>query len=496
MRRSRNLYRLWKRTLWVGLLVVTLLLVGMGRSPLFAADAPRSYPDLEFPPAPQVQIPEYDRFELDNGLVVYLMEDRELPLVSGNVLVHTGDRLEPADKVGLASLTATVMRTGGTESRSPDEINEFLEQRAASVEVGIGTTAGSAGFSALSEDVETVFPLFAEILRQPVFSPDKLDVAKTQMRGDIARRNDDPSDVAGREFYQLLYGEESPYARIPEYETLANIDREDLVEFHRQYFRPDRAILGITGDFDTAEMKKLVEDTFADWNVPGEPPPLDIPNATSERQGGLFFAELPQLTQSYVQMGHLGGQLDDPDYPALSVMNGVLNGFGGRLFNEIRSRQGLAYSVYGYWSPSYDYDGTFIAGGHTRSDATVPLVRSLLEEVDRIRSEPVSAEELQYAKDSVLNSFIFNFADPSRILSRLMRYEYFGYPEDFIFQYQEGVRNTTAEDVLRVAQEHLRPENIVTLVVGNPAEIQPPLSTLKPDASVTAIDISIPEPSS
>ncbi|MCC5625088.1 pitrilysin family protein, partial [Nostoc sp. CHAB 5715] len=198
----------------------------------------------------------------------------------------------------------------------------------------------------------------------------------------------------------------------------------------------------------------------------------------------------PQLTQSSVLLGHLGGRFDNPDYPALDVLNGVLSGFGGRLFNEVRSRQGLAYSVYGEWSPRFDYPGMFIAGGQTRSDATVQFVKALQDEIKRIQSQRVTAKELAFAKESTLNSFVFNFQDPSQTLSRLMRYEYYGYPADFLFRYQKAVAATTAADVQRVAREYLKPEKIVTLVVGNQTAIQPPLTQLA--AKVTPIDITIP----
>ena len=191
-------------------------------------------------------------------------------------------------------------------------------------------------------------------------------------------------------------------------------------------------------------------------------------------------------------LGHIGGQVDNPDYPSLSVLNGVLTGFGGRLFNEVRSRQGLAYSVYGSWNPSYDYDGMFIAGGQTQTDNTVPFIRSVVGEIEKLRTNLVSEKELINAKESILNSFVFNFQNPSQTLSRLMRYEYFDYPEDFIFEYQDGVRDTTREDVLQVAKEYLQPDQLITLVVGNLQAMNPPLTSL--EAEVNLVDISLPEP--
>ncbi|MBD1846092.1 insulinase family protein [Cyanobacteria bacterium FACHB-63] len=456
------------------------------------ADTPKHYTDLKFSPPPEVRVPEYTRFQLQNGMIVYLMEDHELPLVSGTALVKTGDRFEPANQIGLGDLTGSVMRSGGTQKRSADQLNQLLEQRAAVVETGIGTTAGSAGFNTLTEDLPEVFDLFAEVIQQPAFAPDKFAIEKVQLQGGIARRNDDPNGIVDREFQKLIYGSDSPYARTVEYSTIANISRNDLIQFYQRSFRPDQMLLGIVGDFDSKQMRAAIESKFGAWKPAGQGISTQLPSVSQAKQGGVFFVNQPQLNQSYLQIGHLGGQLNSPDYPALSVMEDVLSGFGRRLFNEVRSRQGLAYSVGASWSAQFDHPGTFIASGETRSDATVPFIRSVMKEVDRIRKEPISAEELAFAKDTVLNSFIFNFQDPSQTLSRLLRYEYYGYPKDFIFQYRKAVEATTIPDVQRVAQKYLQPEKLVTLVVGNEKEIQPPLSSL--GQPVTSIDITIPKP--
>lgn len=475
----------------IGLVIVAIALVFTFRMPAIA-QTPRHYDELTFSAAPTIKIPEYERYQLSNGMVVYLMEDRQFPLVSGTALIRTGSRLEPPDKVGLAAITGTVMRTGGTQQHPADKLDEILEQRAAIVETSIGMDSGTASFNALSQDIDLVFDLFAEVIRYPAFASDKIELAKTQRRGAIARRNDDPRAIANREFQKLIYGETSPYARIEEYATIDRISREDIINFYQTYARPDRTILGIVGDFDPAQMKAAIEKAFGDWQPPSTKLDNAIPPASQKYQGGIFLVDRPQLTQSNIRIGHLGGDFRNPDYPALSVLNGVLNGFGGRLFNDLRSRQGLAYSVYGYWDPKYDYPGLFFAGGQTKSETTVPFVKSLLSEIERVRTTPITEKELNYAKDSILNSFVFNFENPNQTLSRLMRYEYFGYPEDFIFQYQRAVKATTIQDVQRVAQKYLKPDRIVTLIVGNAQAIQPSLSSL--GGEVKIVDISIPQP--
>ncbi|MGA7934877.1 MAG: pitrilysin family protein [Kovacikia sp.] len=475
-------------------LVLPLLLLLLAMRPAAAA-IPKHYTELSFPPLPEIKLPDYIRFQLANGMVVYLMEDHELPLVGGTMLIRTGDRLEPADQVGLAQIMGVTMRSGGSQNRSADAINEFLEQRAASVETAVGEVSGSASFSALTEDLEDVFDVFTDILRAPAFPQDKINLAKTQAQGAIARRNDDPNSIAGREFYKLIYGENSPYARTTEYATLEKVSRPDLMDFYQRYYHPDNLLLGIVGDFDSKAMRQRIETRLGAWQPSAKAKPaLPLPTVSQAKTKGVFLVNQPQLNQSSVLIGHLGGLVNSPDYPALSVMNGVMNGFGGRLFNEVRSRQGLAYSVYAQWSPQFDYPGTFVAGGQTRSEATVPFIKGVVKEIEKIRTAPIADSELKYARDSVLNSFIFNFQDPSQTLSRLMRYEYFGYPNDFIFRYRKGIEATTIDDVQRVAQTYLKPENLVTLVVGNATTMQPPLSSLAAGTKVTAIDVTIPPP--
>jgi zinc protease len=478
-----------KRLLSALVIAFAFLLFTFNFSLAATAEA-KHYTELQLAPLAEIKLPKYERFVLQNGLVVYLMEDHELPLVNGTALIRTGSRVEPLEKVGLADFTGEVMRTGGTKKHSPDKLNEILEQRAAAVETNIGEATGNASFQALSEDLEMVFGLFAEVLREPVFAQEKLDLAKTQARGSIARRNDDPDEIASREFQKLIYGKESPYARTMEYVTLDKVSRQDLVNFYQQYFHPNNMILGIVGDFDAKKMRSLIQAKLGDWKRNLKLVKPQLPEVSPANKGGVFFVNQPQLTQSSILVGHLGGRFDNPDYAALDVLNGVLNGFGGRLFNELRSRQGLAYSVYGFWSPRYDYPGMFIAGGQTRSDATVQFVKALQAEIKRIQVQRVTTKELAFAKESTLNSFVFNFKDPSQTLLRLMRYEYYGYPADFLFRYQKAVAATTAADVQRVAKQYLKPENIVTLVVGNQTTIQPPLTQLA--TQVTPIDVTIP----
>ncbi len=468
------------------------VLLTLGWSKPAQAIEAKPYEELVFPPLGEIQIPEYERYQLDNGLVVYLMEDHDLPLVSGSATFRTGSYLVSPEQVGLSDIVGEAMRLGGTASHPPDELNQMLEQRAASVETGISDTAGSASFSTLSEDLTDVFDLFADVIVHPAFSEDQVALIKSRTAGGIARRNDSPDGIVSREFSKLIYGDESPYARTVEYANLENISREDVVNFYQRELTPENTILGIVGDFDPAQMKAQISSTLGQWQAKDSVAAVDAPPAGEQQAAGLFVVDQPQLTQSYIQIGHIGGELRSPYYAPMAILNEALNGFGGRLFNEIRSRQGLAYSVYAFWSPRYDHNGLFIGGGQTRSEATVPFIQSMYKELERVRQEPIAETELAFAKDAVLNSFVFNFQTPNQTLSRLIRYEYYDYPSDFVFQFRDQVESATVEQVLAAAQATLMPEKLITLVVGNTAEIDPALATL--GAEITPIDVTIPEP--
>lgn len=467
--------------------------------PLFAllalvaapAQAQRPYDKIETPPLPDFNVPEAERVELPNGMVVFLIEDHELPLVNVSARVGVGSVYEPADKVGLAAITGAVMRTGGSEAMTGDAMNAMLEGMGAIVEMNIGETSGFGFVSALRENFDDVLPVFVEMLVNPAFPQDKIDLEKTQHKSAISRRNDDPQDIAFREFGKLVYGDDSPYARHTEYATIDAITRDDLVAFHARFFHPNNVILGVWGDFEAGEMVRKLEAAFRGWprNEGFTRPEVPPVAQTSER--GVFFAPKTDVTQSTVLIGHPGEiRLDHPDYFAVSVMNEILSGgFSSRLFQKVRKEQGLAYAVFGGYSANYDRPGEFFAGTMTKSESTVEAARSMLGEVERMRAAPPTEAELTLAKDSYLNSFVFNFDTRQEIVNRVMTYEYYGYPLDFLSRTREGILAVDGDDVQRVAQQYLRPGEARILVVGNDAAFGEALDALGP---VDTLDITIP----
>ncbi len=483
-----------------GLLAFALL--AFGAAPALAQDegdpiqtADYDVQDLSYPDLRDFEAPEPERMTLDNGLTVFLLEDHELPQVNAVAQIGTGSVYEPSEKRGLASITGTVMRTGGTESMTPDSLNETLENIGATVETSIGETSGSAFMSTLSDHVDTVLPVFAKVLRHPAFADAKVQQAKSQQKSSISRRNDNARSIAYREFDQLIYGEDSPYARIPEYYTVDRIARQDLADFHDEHFHPNNVILSVWGDFDTETMKQKIRDQFGDWSAPDGFEPPTPPQPTTSREYSVNFIQKDDVNQSTILMGHPGSLTrDDDDYPAVTVMNEVLSGgFSGRLFQNVRREQGLAYSVFGSYSAGYDRPGRFFAGVFSKSATTVEATNAVMDEVEGMRQNAPTDEELSLAKDSYLNSFVFNFDTKREILSRLMTYEYYDYPSDFLEQTKNQIEEVTSSDVQQVAQKYLYPEQAHILIVGKRDQFSDSLSTLTKDGSVNELDISIPK---
>jgi predicted Zn-dependent peptidase len=423
---------------------------------------------------------------------IYLLEDHELPVVSGSIRVRTGNLLEPADKVGLASITGTVMRSGGTKSKTGDQLDEQLENIAASVECDIGESSGSVSFSALKDNTDEVLGIFKDVLTQPEFRQDKIDLAKSEVRSGIARRNDDAHGVAEREFASIVYGEDTPYGWEIEYATVDHIQRPDIVAFYQRYFFPANMLMAVWGDFSTAEMQAKLTKLFGDWNYqqPKAPP---FPPVREKAQPGIYLAKKDDVTQTFFIEGHLGGQLNDKDFPALQIMGDILGGgFQSRLVQRVRTQLGLAYDISADWGANYDHPGTFQIDGSTKFASTADTLKAIQEQVERIRSGEVTQDELETARQSVLNSLVFAFDTKTKTLRRLLNYEYYGYPKDFIDRYEKGLEAVTRADVLRVAREHVHPADLTIVAVGKTDEFAKSLATL--GLPVSSIDLTIPEP--
>ncbi len=466
----------------------TLLLAAVLALPAAAAAQATRADDLRYPPLPRFDIPQPERVVLDNGVVVMLLEDHELPLMEATALVRGGSRLDPADRAGLARLGADVMRTGGTQSMPGDALDDYLESRAASIEVRASEDHLQASLSALKADFPAVLRVFADVLRRPAFDARKLEVARNQAIAEVARQNDEPGLLLAREFKKVVYGPDSPYGRTETFASLGKVRRDDLVAWHRETFHPDRLILGLVGDFQRDEALRRIRDAFGDWPQGPAWKPADVPYR-KQPSPGVWFARKDDVTQSFIMMGHLAGLRSDPDFYALEVLNQLFSGsFASRLVNDVRTRKGLAYAVQGQLDSGYDHPGMAWIFVSTKTQTTGASIDALLEEARNLTAQPPTDEEVAKAKQALLSSFIFNYDTRREVLARQLTLEYFGYPLDWLARYRAAIEGVTTDQV-RTAARRLRPEDFAIVVVGPAQGTDKPLTIY---GKVTPIDLSPP----
>ena len=341
------------------IILSSLMVLALAVSPAFAQ---KSYKELSYPKINDTKIPDVERIVLENGIILFILEDHELPLIHASAQIGVGSYYEPADKAGLASITGDVMRTGGSISMPGEKMDEILESMAATVETGIGKNSGSASMFTLKENLDQTLAIFADVLMHPAFPDNKIQLAKVQENSSISRRNDDPMDISRREFGKVIYGVNHPNTRQTEYSTIDAISREDIIAFHKEYFCPENVILGVWGDFKKDEMIAKIKDAFKEWKKSDFKRP-SLPTVDYDFSPSVNLVKKDDINQSYIYLGHIGGIRNNPDYPALQVMNTVLGGsMTSRVFRNIRSRMGLAYSAFGVYSCNFDIPGHVLFG--------------------------------------------------------------------------------------------------------------------------------------
>ena len=477
-----------KRQIFTTLLFVAIMFALVPRGVSQAA----SVQQIPIPSLPEFHPQQPKRIQLPNGMVIFLQEDHELPLIDGSTRIRGGSHNEPAAKVGLVDIYSEVWRTGGTKTETGDQLDDFLEVRAAKVETAGGPDSTSINFSCLKGDFDDVFKIFVDLLRNPEFRPDKIDIAKRGEFDTISRRNDQIGDIAHREATKLAYGFDNPYARVPEYATVASVTREDLINWHGKYVHPNNIILGVSGDFDAAAMEAKLRAAFGPWPKGPAVPKNNDEVRYHPASPGQYLITKEDVNQSSIHLVTLGIKRDNPDYYAVSVFNEAFGGgFSSRLFNDIRTKRGLAYGVGGGVGTNFGHPGIAQVVMATKSQTTIESVQAVKEDIENLSKNPLTDDEIKRAKDAILNAFIFRLDSPDKILAERMTYEFYGYPADWLDRYQAEIKKVTAADANRVAAKYLHVDQFATLVVGNPKEFDKPLSSLGP---VREIDITIPPP--
>ena len=459
-------------------------------TPLPQPQQAQPWKKIPIPPLPAFHPQQPKRIVLANGLTIFLQEDHELPLIDGFVLIRGGSSNEPADKAGMLDLYSQAWRTSGTAKMTGDQMDDILEAKAAKIETANDDDSTSLTWSCLSRDFDSVFSMATDLLLHPYFRVNKLQLAQQQEETGIIRRNDSASAIARREAQQLAYGKTNPYARTPEFATVQAVTLDDLNQWHARTVAPANMIVGITGDFDAAAMEQKLRAAFDP--LPRGTAFAAAPIQFAEPKPGVYFVQKEDVNQSNIWLVGLGTERNNPDYYALTVMNEIFSGgFGSRLFQSVRTRLGLAYSVSGAYGADYGHPGIFYVAAATKSSSTVQATQAMLQQVRALKTQPPTPDELRKAKDELLNSYIFHYDSRAKILREQANLAFYNYPLDFIEKYRAGIEQVTAADVTRVAQKYVHAGKLAILVVGNSQSFGTPLSTLGP---VQKLDITIALP--
>ena len=438
---------------------------------LGAQDVPEHPDRLTYAPL-RFEIPDAAsmRAALKGGATAYLVEDPSLPLVDLQVFVKAGSFGDPAGKEGLADLCASLMRTGGTLTRSPEDLDRELDELAANLSVSLGDVSGAASLSVLAKDLDRGLELLVDVLRNPAFRQDKLDVLKAQTLDALRARNDSTASIESREAGRIFYGD-FPLNRLPTKGSVESAAREDLARFHRSSFHPSRFIIAAAGAFKRDDLVAKLEAAFAGWpEAEGRPPEVPPPGKAAKPAIYCFHKDGKNINQGRVTMGHLGITIDHPDVQAVRVMSYILGagGFSSRLMQRVRTEEGLAYDVRSDLRPGYVYPFPFKLQFQSKSASVARAAKLCLEELARVREEGVTEKELKAAQQFFLDAFpgLF-FASRIQTASTYAQAELLGLPKDYYETYRAKIADLTLEDIRRVAREHLHPEKFAWVVVGD-----------------------------
>ena len=449
------------------------LTLSLAAAPAAAQQLPKRPEQIAFKPlvfnAPKAT--DY-RHVLSNGVVVYLAPSKELPLIDLGMTFKGGGYLEPSDKVGLASMTTELMRTGGTEGLAPAELDEKLDFLATNIVIGARDTTCTASIDCLSANFDESLTLLMDMLLRPRFDEGKMKISVDESMEGMKQRNDDADPILSREWNMALYGEDHFEGRQATEASIRAITRDDMKAFAARVFNAGNVIVSVSGDFEVKDMLAKLEKAFAAW--PSGERMADPPAPVAKLVPGVYHVE-KEIPQGKVYIGARSITRDDPDYFAALVMNEILGGggFTSRIMKTVRSDEGLAYSAGSGLDAGVWYPGEFRAGFQSKS-ATVALAIKLIQnEFNRMRTTEVSAEELEVAKQSFIETFPRSFESKPSMLGIFVADEWTGRDPAYWQNYRDNVAKVTAADVKRVANRLLDFDKMAVFVVGDWDAIAP-----------------------
>lgn len=438
--------------------------------------------------AQEIELPPIEKTTLDNGLKLIVIEHHELPVVAFRLVLKSGAAFDPAGKAGLADLTAGLLRKG-TENRTAIQIAEQIDFVGGSIGAGSGRDATYATCRVLEKHFDVGLDLLSDIVLNPVFAEEEIERLKKQTLAAIKQQKDDPASVANEKYQEFLFGDH-PYGRPSEgtETSVAALTRDDIVGFHRSYYVPNNAILAVVGDVKPKEAIKAVKAKFSGWKgAQIAAPSYEQPPAVQGHQ--ILLVDKPDLTQTYIRVGHLGVTRDNPDYFAVKVMNYILGGggFSSRMMDEIRSQRGLTYGI----GCKFDYNklrGAYTVSTFTQNDSTAAAIKAIIEQIANFRAGGVTDKELEETKSFYTGYFPLQLETPSQIASEILNVELYSLGDNYLKDYRKNINAVTKEDIQRAAQKHLDPENLKLVVVSKAEEVKASLEPLGSVAVTSFLD--------
>jgi zinc protease len=425
---------------------------------------------------PALHVPVWTRATLANGAELVVSEKHDLPLVSFSLALLGGaNQYEAVTKRGLASLVATMM-SEGTKTRDGEALSSAMQLLGTTIGIGVGGETGSVNFQSTSAKFAPALDLLSDILLNPTFPADALERQRAQRLQALAQSKAQTSGLAARAFPRLLYGSSHPYGQYVTEDSYKGITRDDLVQFHRAYFQPGRAVVVVTGDITLSAAKAAVDKALSGWTKAGDKPAFTYPAVPDRRPATIYLVDKPGAAQSTFAIGNPGPPRSTSDYYALQVMNTILGGmFQSRLNANIREDKGYSYGV----SSGFAYGkgpGAFRTGGEivsAKSDAA--LVEFMKELRGIVGGKPVTDDELATAKDSLIQRLPGQFAAIGSITNAIVSLWTLGLPDTYYQDYTTKIGAITKQDVMRVAKQYIDLDHLAIVIVGDRASIEGPL---------------------
>ncbi|HEV7889108.1 MAG TPA: pitrilysin family protein [Pyrinomonadaceae bacterium] len=431
-------------------------------------------------PDPKLTLPAVQRRKLSNGLDVLVVEHHEVPVVAMNLVMKMGAAGDPADKAGLASLSADMLDEG-TATRSSLDISDQLARIGSSLNVNAGWDSTTASMRTLTRHLDSALEIYSDVITNPAFPEKELERLRLQRLTALRQQKDSPEAVAGLVFQTVLYGRNHPYGHplTGDETSLAGLTGADVRSFYETYYRPNNSALIVVGDVKPDALVAKLEKAFAGWKS-GHVPAVDVSAAPVERDHtAIYLVDRPGSVQSVIQIGQVGVPRSSPDYFPLFVMNRILGGASSARINlNLREDKGYTYGAQSAFSFRRGA-GPFTAAAPVQGFSTKESVTEFMKEIRGIRGEiPVTPQELEGAKQSIVRGFPRGFETPDQIAGNLELIVTYDLPDTYFNSYIERVQAVTLEDISRVANRYLQPDRMAVVIVGDRRAIEQPLRTL------------------